>query len=215
MAKARKHRDAELDRLRGDTRAAARLEMDDGKIPLPGSSGPFPAGKSDDIFRERWRKLVAVPEETRHGTLPVGTPATGATTPSIVVEAVDVIQQSSGYVPVYDQDDLWSNSSFEPAYHANTNRTLNSSMATDPHSQALLGQTEDPLYNALPVPLDWTGGRSIDSGIMPWVDADLSVENFPDLDVNMDLDTEVNWYNWVESAKGMNWNSGAFGDGRS
>jgi hypothetical protein len=215
MAKARKHRDAELDRLRGDTRAATQLEMEDGKIPRPASSGPFPAGKnSDDLFREHWRKLVAIPEETGNETLPRGTPATGAPAPSIAVDAVNTTQQGLGS---YGEGLLWSNSNFEQTYLAdqdlsNTNATPSSAMAINSHGAVPLGQTEDSSYNALAaLPLDWTSS----AGVIPWLwaDADPSVDVFADMDVNMDLDTEVDWYNWVESANRMEREPGAAGDG--
>lgn len=52
---------------------------------------------------------------------------------------------------------------------------------------------------------------------MPWLlpDMDPSVGAFADVDVNMDFDTDVNWYNWVESAKGMEFNFGAAGNSLS
>ncbi len=43
-----------------------------------------------------------------------------------------------------------------------------------------------------------------------WADTDPSVDVFsnvelPSNDADMDLDSEVNWYDWVEIAKGMDW----------
>lgn len=58
MLKARKHRDAEVDRLRADPQAAARLELEHQRMPLPSSSGQNPTGSSDIVIRERWRQLV-------------------------------------------------------------------------------------------------------------------------------------------------------------
>ncbi|KAK7749967.1 hypothetical protein SLS62_008076 [Diatrype stigma] len=66
-AKARRHRDAELARLRGDSgAAAARLEAEDRQNTLqPASPAPFPGvgdGESAaEFFRERWRRLVVAP----------------------------------------------------------------------------------------------------------------------------------------------------------
>lgn len=222
MARARKHRDAELDRLRGNIQLAAQLEMEDGKIPVPASSGPFATGKSDEIFRERWRKLVAIPEKEGHEAQPCATPATRAA-PPIVVREVNATRQDLDSVPMFSEGDLWSASNFEPVYLAgqdllNNNKSLSSAVATDSHGELPVAQTADLSYNALPaVPLDWAGSQSIDSETLPWlwIDTDPSVEVFADLDVNMDFDTEVNWYTWVDSAKGMELNSGAVGDGRN
>jgi len=59
-------------------------------------------------------------------------------------------------------------------------------------------------------------------GFVPWLwaDADPSVDVFSSLDVdsidvNMDLDGEVNWYNWVESADGLDGDAKPSGNGRT
>ena len=61
--------------------------------------------------------------------------------------------------------------------------------------------------------MDWSDGRTIGPNFVPWVcaDADSSdclMDMFSNLDVdglnaNIDLDGEVKWYNWVVSAKWM------------
>jgi hypothetical protein len=80
-----------------------------------------------------------------------------------------------------------------------------------------MGQTSRPSYNA--VPADSTAW-SMGPGFVPWLwaDADPSVDVFTSvdigaIDVNMDLDAEVDWYNWVESAQGMQWDAGPSGSG--
>ncbi|MCJ1438641.1 hypothetical protein MMC27_008031 [Xylographa pallens] len=211
MAKARKHRDAELDRLRSDATAAVQLEIDDGKIPLPASSGPLPDGKSGDLFRERWRKLVAIPEEDRPGTYSQVTPAIAANDPLIVVQAVSTTQQGSDSAPIYGKRELWSELSFEPAYLAsqdlsNMNAPQISVMATNSYGEEPLVQTEVSSLDALPVDSsDWSGGGSVGSGVMPWLwsDVDPSVDLSTDMDVNIDMDTEIDWYSWVDSARDM------------
>jgi hypothetical protein len=62
IAKSRKHREAELDRLRGNTRIAIQLEEEDRKIPLPSSIGLIPSSPGIDGNRTRWRQLVSLPE---------------------------------------------------------------------------------------------------------------------------------------------------------
>lgn len=221
MAKARKHRDAELERLRGDAPAAAQLEVEDRMIPLPASSGPFPSGNGVDLFRERWRKLVAMPTGAGPETRARGMPASGASAPSTARHAADATQHKFGSVPVYGERELWPNSNFEPAYLAgqelsNTNETQNSAMVTSPYGEGSLGPADEAAYKAPPaVPLAWSGGLPTGSSIMPWLwaDADPPVEIFANVDVDMDLEGEIDWYNWVESAKVMEWNSGSGGDG--
>ncbi|MCJ1404255.1 hypothetical protein MMC11_007480, partial [Xylographa trunciseda] len=198
IAKARKHREVELDRLRGDARAVAQLEIDDGKIPLPASSGPFSAGKSSGLFRQRWRKLSAMPEEEGNGTHPQGTPATATAATPTVAHPINAPQQGLDSGPVYGERELWSKSNFEPAYLtgqdlSNTNPPQNSLMATDPLGEVPLGQTVDLSYDALPAdPLDWLGGESVGSGVMPWLwgDVDPPLDVSTKADVNMDLDTD-------------------------
>ena len=58
LEKARKHRDAELDRLRADPQAALNLDIADQNMPLPLSTPLYPINSDPDQFRERWRQLV-------------------------------------------------------------------------------------------------------------------------------------------------------------
>src|ERR1700761_5204706 len=63
MHKAQKHRETEINRLRADPQAAARLEMQDQALPAP--SEPYPTGESIAKFRERWRDLVMLAAATQ------------------------------------------------------------------------------------------------------------------------------------------------------
>lgn len=220
MSKARKHRDTELERLRGDTRSAAQLEMGDMNIPLPASSGPFSGGRIDESFRDRWRELIAIPGEVGHRTQHGGRPTTGGFTPLIVGHVAGTTTRSLGYVPMYGKDDLWSNSHFDPADlasqgQANTNATLISAMATNSPNEVPPEKTGfSSNYVPAMIPSDWAGGQSIGRRIIPWVwaEVDPSVENVADMDINTNLDTEIDWYNWVESAKDLELNFGEAGD---
>ena len=233
MAKAHKHRDAELNRLRADPQAAARLDMEDQKIPLPSSSGLLPTGSSVDIFRERWRKLVAIPEGPGDGTQTAVISGAGLSDPSMRTSYTS--QPAARSVSAYSPGDLSSNMTFEPTYLGtsgqqagqtleSTNiRDLEPAITTNAPSELALGQTVGLSYNPFPtVPADWSDGRTMGPGFVPWLwaDADPSVDVFSNLDVdsidvNMDLDGEVNWYNWVESAKGMEWDARPSGNGRT
>jgi hypothetical protein len=222
MAKARKHRDAELNRLRANPQAAATLEIEDQKIPLPSSSGPFPTGSSVDIFRERWRQLVALPGEPGDGTKTSGISGTGLADPSM--HTTYTSQPTARSISAYSPDNLSFNMTFEPTYLESTNiRDLESAITTNAPSELAMGQTVGPSYTPFPtVPTDWSDGRTMGFGSVNWLwaDADPSVDVFSNLDVgsidvNMDLDGEVDWYNWVESAKGMEWDAGLSGNGRT
>ena len=225
MTKARKHRNAELNRLRADPQAAARLYIEDEKIPLPSSSGPFPSGSSVDIFREWWRQLVAIPEGPGDDAQTSGVSGAGLVDPSM--RTTYTSQPTARSVSADSPSDLSSNMPFEPTYLGtsgqqagqsleSTNlRDLEPAITTNAPSELLLRQTLGPSYNPFPtVPMDWSDGRNMGPSSVPWLwaDTDPSVDVFSNLDmdsinVNMDLDGEVNWYNWVESAKGMEWNT--------
>ncbi len=231
MNKARKHRNAELNRLRADPQVAARLEMEDQKLPLPSSSGPFPTGSSIDIFRERWRQLVAVPEEPRDGTQTSGISSAGITDP--LMHTTYTSQLATRPNSMYSPGDLSSNMSFEQTYLGTSGQQagqplesinigdLGPAITTNAPTELNLGQADGPSYNPFPaIPADWSDGRTIGPDFVPWLwaDADPSVDIFSSLDVdttdvNMDFDGEVNWYNWVESAKGMEWDAGPSGNG--
>jgi len=223
MAKARKHRDAELNRLRADPQAATRLEMEDQKIPVPSSSGPFPTGSSVDIFRERWRLLVAMPKGPENGTQKSGVSGVGLADPLMLTTYTSqpTVKSISTHIP----GDLSSNITFEPTYldtsgqqagqNLESTNVRNPGLATltNNPSEIALGQTVEPLYHPFPaVPVDWSDSRTTGFGFgsVPWLwaDADPSADMFSKVDVDntnahMDLDDEVNWYDWVESAKSM------------
>ena len=215
-AKARKHRDAELERLRSDPQAAERLEMEDQMIPVPASPGPFPAGSNVvELFRERWRQLLAMPERPGNDTRTPRQSGPVVTSPS--AQSTYTTKPSTSSIPAYNTGGLGSITTFEPAYldasgpqvtqilPSNTATDLRSAIATNSPSDFAMGQTTAPSYNAFPaVPTNWFVGPGFDPWL--WADADPSVDVFANMDVdatdvNMDLDGEVNWYNWVESAK--------------
>ena len=221
MTKARKHRDAELNRLWADPQAAAMLDMEDQKIPLPSSSGPFRTGTSVDIFRERWRQLVAIPEGFGDGTQISEISSAGLADPSM--RTTYTSQPTTTSISAYTPGDLSSNMTFQPTYlgtsgqqdsHTleNTNlRDLESAFTTKAPGELASGQTGEPLYSPFPtLPADWSAGRTMGPGYVPWLwaDTDPSVDVFPNLDmdsidINVNLDGEVNWYNWLESATDM------------
>ena len=231
MNKARKHREAELNRLRADPQSAARLEMEDKKLPLPSSSGPFSTGSSVEIFRERWRQLVALPEASRDGTQGHGISSTGFTDP--LMHTTPINQPTTRYNTTHSPGHLSSNTSFEPTYLGPSGQQagqplestyisdLEPGLTTDAPSESSSGQAVGASYNTFPsVPADWSDARTIgpDSSPWLWANTDPSIDMFSNLDadstdVNMDLDGEVNWYNWVESVKSMEMDAGPIGNG--
>lgn len=230
MAKARKHRDAELERLRNDLQAAEWLEMEDQRSPVPASPGPFPAGSNVvELFRGRWRQLLEMPDGPGHDTRTIRRSGPGVTNPS--AHSTYTTQPSTSSIPAYNAGGLGSNTTFEPSYlgasglqtsknlPSSTSQDLESAITTNAPGDFAMGQTEGPLYNnVLADSTTWSMGP----GFLPWLwaDANPSVDVFPNvdldaIDVNMDLDGQVDWDNWVESAKGMEWDAGPSGNGRA
>lgn len=221
MAKARKHRDTELNRLRADPQAAARLDMEDQKIPLPSSPGLIPSGSNGNVFREWWCRLVVIPEGPIDQRQTSAISGTGLADPSMGTSHTS--QPTARSISAYKSGEFDPQMTFEPTYlstngqqarqtHESTNiRDLEPTIAANAPSKSAMGQTVGLPYNSFPTGLaDWSDGRSTGPGLGPWLwaDADPSVDMFSGLDVgsidvNMDLDGEMDWYNWVESAEGL------------
>ena len=223
MEKARKHRDTELKRLRADPQAAARLAMEDQKIPSPSSSGPFPDGSSTEIFRERWRQLVAVPNTTEVGVELSRNSDAGLTDSSVPLDHAS--QSLANSILMYGSSNLNSGNHFAPTQLSTgrqqadqTPRNINVSdrepaTTMDSSSELLLRQSEEPSHRSFPIvsaAADWSEGSNLGPGFVPWplTDADPSINLLPDFDMdffdfNMDLDGEVNRCSWLEFAKGL------------
>ncbi|CAJ2506557.1 Uu.00g006870.m01.CDS01 [Anthostomella pinea] len=215
VAKARRHRAAELERLRGNAWAAQQLEAEDGKLPVPLSDGPLSAEQNVEYFRERWRMLIAESGDEAHiPVLPSTEAAASLTAPPVATEGQHQLGQ-------YGSD---SSTNFQPAHistgqgSANPMTNMESAIPWKSHGTMPAGQAvgAQPTYNAFPSnPIDWARGPSGGGGIGTWLwaDADSNVDIFGNLDVdandlNMDFGGEVDWNGWVESAKGMEWDVG-------
>ena len=201
IATARKHRDAELDRLRADPQVAARLEAEDQNISSPPSSTPIIKGSSSDTFLERWRQLVAMPNRSGDRTRALGIPSSGYTDPSL--RTAYASQQTMSAVPSYRSNDPSSNMSFESTYPNSSEQQAGETL-----DNTELGDLEPAATTNSPTGL--TLGENTGPSF-PWLlaDTDPSAGVFSNLDldtvdVDMNLDpSEVNWYDWVESARGM------------
>ena len=228
MAKARQHRDAEIKRLQANPQASTSLEVEDENVILPSSSGPFPAGASANIFRERWRQLVALPQGPRVSLQPSVSLSGGNNGP--LMHTAYTSQPTAGSSPTYNPSNLGSSTVFEPMYlnvHGQHDGQFTKSIdigSEEPATMANgtgLNQISEPSYNTFPtVPADWLDTQAMGPGFDPyiWGDVDPSIDLFSSLsdgafDAEMDSGSEVNWYNWVESAKGMEVDSGPGGNG--
>ncbi|KAJ5652329.1 hypothetical protein N7507_009755 [Penicillium longicatenatum] len=172
--KAQQHRESELNRLRDDPTAARELERQDREIQQPSSPGSFPdKHDSRDVFVNRWRQLLAIPKSVVHST--------GEAMNSLVssVHMPNTVEFGSELVvePVHHEVE---------GYRPNENVSWLSSDSTN--------------YDAAQT------GLELNPSIIPWLWADDGLSNsaMDSIDINMDLDgSDVDWYNWVESAQGM------------
>lgn len=211
MATGRRHRQTELARLRQDPEAARRLEVEDMQLPLPASSGPYSTGaNAADLFRKRWRQLVAPSEGVEA--------AVHKAEPFMTVVSPSTYSQYGNTASVESASMLGHGNQVEPAYLAERQSAPQHMSNIDLHSSNPTAQTSSnpsalsqtaSVPHVMPAAIsDWLDVRSFGPGFVPWVwpDADPSAGNTSDtnddaFDFSMDLDNEMDWYSWVESAK--------------
>lgn len=224
MAKARRHRDAELERLRRDPQATRLLEAEDRRAPQPASPGPFPSVDSAEYFRDRWRQLVAMPLAPGENTQTTARHDGASAAPTLsFARLAETRGPEFGSIPQYNAGIVASQQMFTPTYSqsglpqdgvsvstlpSGSVPELGSGIVTSFHGQnPSAGQPAGPSYGPFP-----TGTTDLGPGFGAWLwaDADPSVDmfagmNMEAMDFNADVDGELDWNNWVESAKGMEW----------
>lgn len=213
IVKARKHRDDELERLRRDPQTAQRLEVEDRNMPLPASPGTISTGANVvEMMTEQWRQLLTDPEGSSNDTEMFGRPIQGPTGPSPQASRSDGPSTTS--MPAYTVEDSGmpdarpEPTQFDTARHgsgwhlpSSSSKSLTVSQTKAP-SDIAVGQIIGPAYGAIP----GVSGPGFAGWL--WADTDPSVDVFANMDwdpikVNMDLDNEVDWYKWIESANGL------------
>ncbi|KAI0099846.1 hypothetical protein GGR51DRAFT_534605 [Nemania sp. FL0031] len=216
MFKAKRHRDAELGRLRGDAFAARQLEAEDRRLPIPSTVSSVSADAAADIFRENWRKLVGLletPEEyiqSGEQISPDSFTSVGSTQkfPSPAGpgpnDAVGASMNPQSICPLTNLPTMQESSH----QISMPSRASDAMVIDDPFANGLQ-------FNAFSEPtIDWSGGHPESNGLLSWfwADADSSTDVFAGIDIdtmdfNVNLDGEIDWHNWVESAKGMEMNA--------
>lgn len=187
MAKARRHRETELERIRRDGSLIAQLEALDRAIPVPGSSGPFPAGQAAQSFLHHWRcTLNAMPAEPAGRQQSAGSP-----------HSYHAAQAAKPSLPM----------STTPLYGQQTVSPMSAADLSGSNSGSGIIQGTEQSLNHMPSTLQTDAGL----GFTPWLwaDADASTDALDLVDVNMDLDLDVDWNSWLEStaanATSMDW----------
>lgn len=209
MGKARKYRQLELGRLGSDPEAAQLLEQHYQSLPIPSSSGPFPPGShSADLFLERWRELVLNQTDPRGSTVisgfghinspppPMDSHHTAQLTahPAVALPASGIKSPfitAQGHFP----GAIWSKVDVQ-------------TMTSDTNIGVEADRPVISLNNNFPMASASAYG---DPETVPWLwsyeGPQIDIANLAEepVDYNMEIDGEVNWYNWVESAKGVEW----------
>lgn len=221
IGKAGKHRNSELARLRANPQAAALLEVEDQEGPWPSSSGPFATGSSAVTFRERWRQLIAAPDASREDTSAMSSSGAepnillSAPTyrdPSPVPPISDVSTGFSGATAAFGSTHLEAPVTSTIATHAGVgDRQQEPGATTDAYQTPSFAQADMQSFDPAPaIPADWSAGLSMGPGFIPglWGQADGPVDVSASLEgdflnPNMDFGGEVNWFEWFESAKGI------------
>ena len=206
MTRARKHRAAELGRLRGNTPAIMQLEMGDRNIPVPASPGPFPSGKGEDLFVKHWRILVDPSSDSGTADQIDGAVNLGTSNPSNVETSIPTPSQGSDFGPSAKQPQLWSNTDFTLKETCLVGNNFCNISGTHGYSNAVVDHqivlSEKPIGGT-------EGGLPMDPAPgWLWTDVDPTVDVFNGLgNFNMDIDGDVDWNNWVQSAAGMEMNT--------
>lgn len=210
MNTARAHREAELERIRGDSTLIPQLEFSDRAIPTPQSSGPFAEGTGQQQFLNHWRTVVSTPN------LSVPTQASSynpSTTQNLTPSDGFNSSNQGSELGASTGPDSWSYNA-QPTYQSDGSQAQGlgytySDMSAQPTpamdftNTNFQDQPQQPFFDpSSALPLDWTGGQEIGSGFTPWLwgDPDPNAEIFAGVDVNMDLDNGMDWNNWMQSA---------------
>lgn len=204
MAKARRHRGAELRRLRGDARAVEQAELGDRDIPVPASPAPF---SSDEDARTHWRDLVGVAVGTKSGPQPSEPSGVRGAQPQYLEPIQSRGQQDAQLVastnPLY-QGSGQSQSIGQSAFYSPPASHFPPAGTTQTQHGAMCGQTESSSAPHTQTVLP--GGQQLSAVPWIWADVDPMSDVFADVDVNMDLDNDLDWLNWLETAKNMELN---------
>lgn len=199
LSKAKQHRDSELERLRTDANAVRELEEADQNVPVPGSASAFATkttpGEGEALFVTYWRNLVTTSQgesdcliqtcgatELSRQNLPVSTiPAPGP------FQQPQIVNRASPY----PDPNTWSSTSSGPAQ-------ITASLIP---SQAAMTQS-------LPIEPFPPGSWAIsdpEHQSMPWLWTNVEPGGYiqSDPDVNMDIDGDIDWLSWMESAKNL------------
>lgn len=211
MGKVRRHRDAELNRLRADPSAAARLEMEDQKIQLPSSPPLLPSSSNANVFLDRWHQLLTASNgngnniylsKSPSSELASSTPMTLSSQATPDFQSTYFQDSSSMHISSREQQASYMSTSIDSG-------NFGLSVMAEAPSEPVMKQPTEPQYSsystAFAGKLD-ARAFGPGSGAWLWADADPSVDVFANfsmdpVDTDMDLNMELDWSDWIVNAK--------------
>lgn len=205
MTKVRKHREAELNRLTADPEAALKLEMEYQQLPIPSSSSPLATNSEESstlLFNKVWCQLVAMPAEANLGAhMPEISCKVSFDLP-MIRSIFSTPAAINSFATPYKPD---SNGPLQPHPVSVAHQSVPAMTRHDysnPASEQVACAADMPFPS---VSVDWSGSGTTGLGGVPWLWADHDAHNdvSPSLDMSMELDSEFDWYNWVQSATGV------------
>jgi hypothetical protein len=214
MNKGKMHREAELTRLNDDTSAAEKLQIEYLRMTHPSSYGHFPAGSNAAaLFLEQWKQLVQFTTEgisfeapaaassvqEKSTTASAGVPPGGLlgmevnpNTMSVLhtqlwQDRVETAQNPGAFSATFDPFDLQSNAeNFDAGpYQSPIQAPFRQTTSAFPENLLSTQPSGDGIVSSL------------------WPDDFFEHVDLGTLDNDMELDSDIDWYNWVESARGM------------
>ncbi|KYK58478.1 hypothetical protein DCS_05494 [Drechmeria coniospora] len=212
MLRARRHRHAEIQRLRSDAQAVARLEAEDRHIPQPASTDPL-AGAGADSFRERWRKLVTMPSPLAESETAITHEARTIGDDDILPHRPDVLVPQASSLLAHERPGLSArNGSLAPDAETRSHPQLDPGMTADAPTQAVWEQPTattnmyTSAYGADPPSVGMGFGAWLWADMNPSLDIFAPMES-KTVDTDMDIDGDIDWNSWVESARGIEWSA--------
>lgn len=181
MAQARKHRDAEINRLRSNVQAIEETAAEDSNIPIPASLCPF---LSQEELQEHWRNLFTSYKPTGRTQASTSVPMEDSSRPAIVVQGVGMpTQRHIGSLPSthgWDHDLVRTSalkSQSSPGVSAASEYNL-PTLTTNERAPNFMGSQDGQVFGhdaSSPFTqgtATWSGLQHFDSISMPWLWAD-------------------------------------------
>ncbi|KAJ5233864.1 uncharacterized protein N7469_005630 [Penicillium citrinum] len=197
MSKAQRHRRNEVIRLRDNPQAVASLEDEHTKIALPASPEIISNGSESSL--ERWRRLFIEP----------------ALNETVTSENNISMQTDIASIPTSEFQSVHSSFGHGPS-EANSTGYRQVDPGSSTQHESLSGRSRQTIQQPYgpfdEYPVNRLNDEPFGPGIIPWLWSEESPPGMnPDsLEMDVELD-DIDWYGWVDSAKGIQWDGGPSG----